>query len=323
MPYTLGLDLGVASLGYTIVEGENIINTGVRIFSAGKQELGKGEKEISLTQKRTEARQKRRQFTRKSRKMNHLRQILQTNGLLPDTIDDKFLTSINPYEARSNGVNNKIELFEIGRAFYNIAKRRGYKNISQSRSDDTEKGTIFKGKDKPGINELKELVDGVRYKTIGEYFWFLIQTEQTEIKRVRNRYTERSMYIQEFDLIWEKQRNFYPNLLTIDLRDLVRDKIIFFQRPLQSQKKLIGKCQFTGKRRIAKSDPLFQEFRLHQQINNLRIVGGNRFDDESQRLTSEEVIKLEEYLHNNSKLELNPNNNYKKFKNILKVLYYE
>jgi CRISPR-associated endonuclease Csn1 len=65
------------------------------------------------------------------------------------------------------------------------------------------------------------------------------------------------------------------------------DDIIFYQRPLKSKKSLITNCKFEtryfknaeGKKEvvplkgIAKSHPLFQEFRLWQFIQNLKFSG--------------------------------------------------
>ena len=63
------------------------------------------------------------------------------------------------------------------------------------------------------------------------------------------------------------------------------DNILFYQRPLKSKKSLIANCEFEsysfvkdGKTQtvpikcIAKSNPLYQEFRLWQFLSNLRIL---------------------------------------------------
>ena len=81
----------------------------------------------------------------------------------------------------------------------------------------------------------------------------------------------------------EAHRN---NISARDFSYLFLDDIIFYQRPLKSKKSLIDNCPYeknshqdkdTGKTEyfdvkcIAKSHPLFQEFRLWQFIKNLRI----------------------------------------------------
>lgn len=84
-------------------------------------------------------------------------------------------------------------------------------------------------------------------------------------------------------------------LLHKDMSYLLTEDILFYQRPLKSKKSLIDDCPYeshtytvrqTGEKRrvpvkcIAKSHPLFQEFRLWQFIANLRIYRRDPRGDE-------------------------------------------
>ncbi len=73
-------------------------------------------------------------------------------------------------------------------------------------------------------------------------------------------------------------------------------KAIFYQRPLRSQKGLIGKCVFEkNKYRCPVSHPFFEEFRMLSFINNIKVKTP---DDKSLRcLTKEEkeIIKPKFY----------------------------
>lgn len=81
------------------------------------------------------------------------------------------------------------------------------------------------------------------------------------------------------------QAKFY-SALTLELKEEVRDVVIFYQRKLKSQMGLISLCEFESKEieiekngekakkriglRVApKSSPLFQEFKIWQVLNNL------------------------------------------------------
>ena len=56
-------------------------------------------------------------------------------------------------------------------------------------------------------------------------------------------------------------------------KNYVRNEVIFFQRPLKSQKDKVGFCKLEPKsRRCPASHPMAQRFRMLQQINNLRIT---------------------------------------------------
>ena len=148
-------------------------------------------------------------------------------------------------------------------------------------------------------------------KTVGAYIYdTLLQMPKQKIRGKLVRTIERKYYKNELLQILEKQEEFHPELQDralyeacleelypqndahrnlISTRDLVYllvDDILFYQRPLKSKKSLIANCPYeeythtdkdTGEVRhfgikcIAKSHPLFQEFRLWQFLSNLRI----------------------------------------------------
>ena len=85
-------------------------------------------------------------------------------------------------------------------------------------------------------------------------------------------YPDRGMYEAEFDAIRAAQET--CQALTEDQWDRLR-QIFFFQRPLQPVDP--GLCHFefgNGERRAARALPFFQEFRMLQEINNLRVQEG-------------------------------------------------
>lgn len=148
-------------------------------------------------------------------------------------------------------------------------------------------------------------------KTVGAYIYDALLQNPTQKIRGRLVSTiERKFYKSELEQIIAKQIEFHPELQSKELycrcidnlypnnrahynniqnrgfEYLFVEDIIFYQRPLKSKKSLIDNCAYeehdgidvaTGKKRkyalkcIAKSHPLFQEFRLWQFISNLRI----------------------------------------------------
>jgi CRISPR-associated endonuclease Csn1 len=152
MAKILGLDLGTNSIGWAIrdseIEGNQILDKGVRIFSEGvKSEKGI---ESSRAAERTGFRSARKlKYRRKLRKYETLK-VLSFNGMCPLTIEEveewkmsgfqnyplnpEFLkwlktdeeSNINPYIFRDRASKQKVSLFELGRAFYHIAQRRGF-----------------------------------------------------------------------------------------------------------------------------------------------------------------------------------------------------
>lgn len=120
-------------------------------------------------------------------------------------------------------------------------------------------------------------------QTVGEYLYE--QLNANPHTKLKNQVFYRQDYLDEFEVIWETQSQYHPEL-TKKLKEEVRDIIIFYQRKLKSQKGLISICEFENKEieitengktkkktvglKVApKSSPLFQEFKIWQVLNNL------------------------------------------------------
>ena len=117
--------------------------------------------------------------------------------------------------------------------------------------------------------------------TVGQHLYN--QLLQNRHIRLKNQVFYRQDYMDEFEAIWEEQRKHHPEL-TDELKEEIRDIIIFYQRKLKSQKGLISFCEFESKEvvingkkstigaRVApKSSPLFQEFKIWQNLNNVLV----------------------------------------------------
>lgn len=297
----LGIDLGPSSIGWAYIneKSSEILGTGVRIFSEGVENLGDGQREISKNASRTENRGKRRQFFRKRLRKLILLNVLCEYGMCPvqknslrlwnleeiaKTEQFKEWVRLNPYQLRQQALKDKISLHELGRIFYHMLQRRGFQ--SNSRSASKEAGVIFEGKakdDKIGIFETRKKIKG---KTLGSYLNELYPEPNTsysgEKERIRNRYTSRSMYIEEFEQIWDKQKEYHTEL-TDEIKEQIggrkkdgysKDGVLFHQRPLRSQKKLIGKCTFEpNKTKCPASAIPFEYFKIYQWVNTVECDG--------------------------------------------------
>jgi len=153
----------------------------------------------------------------------------------------------------------------------------------------------------------KELYFG--HMTVGEYL--MRGLEQDPHFRVKNRVFYRQDYLNEFEQIWETQRRFHPEL-TAELKEKIRDTVIFYQRKLKSQKGLIAYCELEGREITVKVDgkekrvmtgpkvcprsmPLYQEFKMWQVINNLRLQ--SKIDGTQVPLTMEQKKLLHDALN--------------------------
>lgn len=113
-------------------------------------------------------------------------------------------------------------------------------------------------------------------QTVGQYLWASLE-ENPHIS-IKNKPFYRQDYLDEFEKIWETQAAFHKQL-TPELKQEIRDIIIFYQRPLKSKKSLISVCELEqrkvkatidgkekeitiGPKVAPKSSPVFQEFRI-------------------------------------------------------------
>lgn len=155
-------------------------------------------------------------------------------------------------------------------------------------------------------------------KTVGEYIYdTLLAKPNQKIRGKLIRTIERHFYKEELKKILDKQKEFhvelcdenlyekcieelYPNneahrnsIAANDFTYLFVEDIIFYQRPLKSKKSLISNCSLERRilkksdgteviypvKVIAKSHPLYQEFRLLQWMYNLKIFRKSEKDD--------------------------------------------
>lgn len=324
--YILGLDLGVSSIGWALVgSGEGftnrIIRAGVHLFEAGvdggKQdpesamETGR---ERSLAAPRRDARQQRRQTWRRAYRKRVLLKTLIRTGLLPRPQErlgspqdiDAYLKALDarlrtkwedkqdadhrerqllPYRLRAEAVATPLEPYEVGRAIYHLAQRRGFLSNRKTDEDDAADDDKNTGTVKAGISELEKLMGD---RTLGQYFASLDPSD-SDGRRIRGRWTARQMYEEEFDRIWTEQAAHHPAVMTADAKQAI-SKAIFFQRPLKSQRHLIGRCSLIrGKRRAPIADRLYQRFRMLQKINDLEIIPHKQVQVEDVDKTTGEV----------------------------------
>lgn len=151
-------------------------------------------------------------------------------------------------------------------------------------------------------------------ETIGQYLYRSMQSDP--LFRARGKVFYRQDYLDEFNRIWSVQAKFHPGM-TPALRKKIADNVIFYQRPLRSQKGLVSFCEFesrpvkvivdgkektkiTGSRVAPRSSLLFQEFKVYQVLNNLAFI--NKMSGVAIPLTEDERKMLFGVLSLNKKL---------------------
>ena len=155
MKYILGLDIGIASVGWAVVEideDENpirLIDVGVRVFE--RAEVPKtGD---SLAAARRAARSMRRIIRRRAHRMLRARRLLKREGVLPAVED--LEKQNNPWQLRVDGLDRKLEPLEWAAVLLHFIKHRGY--LSQ-RKNEAEAGNKELGALLGGVKRNKEIL---------------------------------------------------------------------------------------------------------------------------------------------------------------------
>jgi CRISPR-associated endonuclease Csn1 len=323
MQKIFGFDLGVASIGWAVAtqnaeneENNDVLDCGVRVMPLNSDEIkefGKGGN-VPTNVARRMARGARRNLQRYRLRRHLLYRALSRLGMMPD---ERLLTKTPPgdlFDLRDRALREPLSLPEIGRVLLHLNVRRGYRS---SRKDQTESdGKIQSDYLKEIAGREAELA--TKHQTIGQRFASGLRDSANY--RVRQQIFNRSTYIEEFDRIWEEQSKHHPDVLTQTNLRLLRDKIIYRQRPLKSAKGLIGECALewnyaldknthepiflpNGLKKVVrpkcapKSSPLAQECKVWESIHNLRVYderGGEfKVTDEHKRQIFE-ILQSEE-----------------------------
>ena len=294
LSYRLGLDLGSNSIGWFMIwlneadEPYSLGPGGVRVFPDGRDPQSKG----SNAEARRTARGMRRRRDRYLKRRDRLMECLVHYGLMPeDELDRKALAALDPYKLRAKGLDRALPLHRVGRAFFHLNQRRGFRSNRRTDGGENDAGVI-----KEAVSLLKEEIESTGAQTLGEFLWrrhrdrvgVRARNTGTATKASYDFYPSRDLLEQEFDKLWEAQARYHPRQMTEEARRDIRDAI-FHQRPLRPQP--VGKCSLDPAGdpndeegfRLARAHPLAQRFRILQEVNNLEYgeagYGTKRLDD--------------------------------------------
>ena len=286
MAYRLGLDLGTNSIGWCIVElnSQNqpaaLGPIGVRIFPDSRNPKDGS----SLAAARRLPRQARRNRDRYLRRQRRLMAALIKHDLMPtDEVARKALETLDPYKLRSEGLDRRLTLHELGRAIFHLNQRRGFK--SNRKTDPGEKDES--GKIKSAIAAVAERIKSENARTLGEFLYrrhrepdpkerlpVLARLSGQGAKASYDLYADRAMIEHEFSVLWSVQAGFQAPLLTDAAKSEIHD-VLFFQRPLRAVR--AGRCALSPEdERAPWALPNAQRFRLFQELANLEIVNADQ-----------------------------------------------
>lgn len=229
MKYILGLDPGIASIGWAIVlEAENNQETS-RIISSGvikanfdnftylnSKGIPKEGNPVEMFRKgfsvspnlvRRQSRSARRNLQHYKLRRADLIKLLKENHLVnDDTIlyEEGKNTTHQTYELRAKAAMEEISLEELAKVLLMINKKRGYKSSRKEDFDsDEQQGEYLSAI----VDRSKTLADN--HQTVGQYL--MNQLEQHPLKSIKNQTFYRKDYEDEFEQIWKTQIKFHQN----------------------------------------------------------------------------------------------------------------
>lgn len=309
-PYGIGLDIGIASVGWAVValnenaEPYGLIRCGSRIFDAAEQP-NTGE---SLAAPRREARSTRRRLRRRSLRKADLYELMAQNGLpgrakIEEAVQAGHLPDI--YALRVQALDGPVTAMDFARILLHLMQRRGFR--SNRKADDAQKD----GKLLQAIDANTRRMEENHYRTVGE----MMYRDPVFAEHKRNKSenylstVRRDQIVEEAVQLFAAQRQYgaawaSPEMEAEYLTILTRQRSFAEgpggDSPYRGMQK-VGPCALEGKseRRAPKATFAFEYFTLLQKINHIRIAenGVNRI------LTAEERQELLSACYRTDKLD--------------------
>ena len=318
----LGLDLGVGSIGWALIETEDnqpqkILGMGSRIVPISKDDSDQFSKGQAITKNadRTARRTARKGYNRYQMRRALLTQALRNNNMLPERMDENV---IDLWKLRSDAATegHQLTLPQIGRVLYHINQKRGYKHSKADENGDSKQTKYVEA-----VNQRYKDIQEAN-QTIGQHFYLeLLRTRVHRESgdyytyRIKDQVFPRAAYIAEFDRIMNVQRVYHPEVLTDEFIDTLRNRIIFYQRPLKSCKHLVSLCEFEarpyktkdgkivygGPKCAPRTSPLAQLCAIWETANNITLTNRN---NERYEFTLEQRKQIVDFLCHNKEMKV-------------------
>ena len=294
--YILGLDIGIASVGWAMVEIDDkenpvrLIDLGVRVFECA--EVPKtGD---SLAAARRLARSVRRLTRRRAHRLLRARRLLKHEGVLkPEDFDENGFIKLlpnTPWQLRAAALDRRLAPLEWAAVLLHLVKHRGY--LSQRKNEeqtaDKELGALLKG-----VADNTHALQAGNFRTPAELALNKFEKESGHIRNQRGDYSHtfsRKDLQAELNLLFEKQKEFGNPHISDGLKEGI-ETLLMTQRPALSGdavQKMLGHCTFEpAEPKAAKNTYTAERFVWLTKLNNLRILeqGSERPLTDTERAT--------------------------------------
>ncbi len=295
--YVFGLDIGIASVGWAVLDEARIVDLGVRCFD--KAETAKEGDPLNLA--RRQARLLRRRLYRRAWRLTQLARLLKREDLVPnaklfaqspaftepDTTDpkDQRQQTTSAWELRRQGLDRLLTPLEWARVIYHLCKHRGFHWISKAEEaaadSDAEGGRV-----KQGLKSTKTLMEAKGYRSAAEMVLAEFPTAQRNKQGQYDKALSRVLLGQELALLFATQRRLGHAHASERFEALIlgngdkKSGLFWQQKPALSGTdllKMLGKCTFEkAEYRAPKASFTAERHVWLTKLNNLRIVEDGR-----------------------------------------------
>lgn len=279
--YSLGLDIGIASVGWCLLGKDRIIDLGVRAFD--KAETAKEGDSLNLV--RRTARLMRRRLRRRSWRLTKLARTLKRHGVIADTklfqLQRPFGQSL--WQLRVEALDRQLAPEEWARVIYHLCKHRGFHWISRAEEKKAEGDKAGEGgKVKKGLAGTQKLMAEKNYRSAAEMVLAEFPDAQRNKAGDYGKSLSRALLSNELTLLFERQRALGNPYADAKLQNMVlgngdrKSGLFWSQKPALSGAdllKMLGRCTFEkSEYRAPKASFTAERHVWLTRLNNLRIV---------------------------------------------------
>lgn len=281
-PYTIGLDMGVGSIGLAVIaleEQAGLLTPTEPIFTTSRiftPSTGASE--------RREKRGQRNAIRHKSNRLRFLWKLLASQKLMlplssevvPDPATLRFddeTRKIDPYTLRLRGLSQQLSLSKLGYSLYHIANHRGASSIRTFLDDE-------KSSDDEKLDEqIRETEKLAKEKGLGTFIEVLAAFNENKLIGYRNidklkaskvPVPTRDIIENEINTLLSTQSTFYPGTLSAEYQQKILDAILYENEKIVPE---AGNCPYyPDEKKLPKCHFLNEERRIWEAINNARVI---------------------------------------------------
>lgn len=278
-PYSIGLDLGVGSIGIAVAaydlknkQPSDLVFVSSRIFTPS---IGASE--------RRQKRGQRNSLRHRANRLKFLWKLLAEKDLMlpyseqdvPDPARLRFEDAVvraNPYVLRLKGLNEQLTLSELGYALYHIANHRGSSSVRTLLDEE-------KSPDDKKLEEQQAMTEQLaKEKGFSTFIEVLAEFNANGLVGYRNSDSlkgkgvpvpTRDIISNEIDILLRTQKQFYPHVLSDDYCERIVSAMLYENEKIVPE---AGNCPyFPDEKKLPRCHFLNEERRLWEAINNARI----------------------------------------------------